>query len=64
MWDLILDCVLDALKDGAFSLPVLFIAYLLMELLERSGKFNENMLRVYSRASGPALGGVLGAIPQ
>ena len=37
MWDLILDCVLDALKDGAFSLPVLFIAYLLMELLERSG---------------------------
>lgn len=64
MWDLILDCVLDALKDGAFSLPVLFIAYLLMELLERSGKFNENMLRVYSRASGPALGGILGAIPQ
>ena len=64
MWDSILDCVLDALKDGAFSLPVLFIAYLLMELLERSGKFNENMLRVYSRASGPALGGVLGAIPQ
>ena len=64
MGNLILDCVLDALKDGAFSLPVLFIAYLLMELLERSGKFNENMLRVYSRASGPALGGVLGAIPQ
>ena len=64
MGNLILDCVLDALKDGAFSLPVLFIAYLLMELLERSGKFNENMLRVYSRASGPALGGILGAIPQ
>jgi hypothetical protein len=64
MWDLILDCVLDALKDGAFSLPVLFIAYLLMELLERSQKLNEDLLRVYSHASGPALGGLLGAIPQ
>lgn len=64
MLDLILDCVLDALKDGAFSLPILFIAYLLMELLERSQKLNENLLRVYSRASGPLLGGILGAIPQ
>ncbi len=64
MPELILDCILDALKDGAFSLPVLFVAYLLMELLERSQKLNENLLRVYSRSSGPLLGGLLGAIPQ
>ena len=36
MAELIVDCALDALKDGALSIPILFIAYLLMELLERS----------------------------
>ena len=34
--ELILDSLLDALKDGALSIPILFLAYLLMELLERS----------------------------
>ena len=31
MAELIVDCALDALKDGALSIPILFIAYLLME---------------------------------
>lgn len=60
----IIDAVLDGLKDGAIAIPILFLAYLLMELLERSQKLNENILRNYSRKAGPALGGVLGAIPQ
>lgn len=64
MTDLILDAVLDGLKDGALSIPILFVAYLLMELLERSQRLNEGMLHGYSRKAGPALGGVLGAIPQ
>ena len=59
---------LDALKDGALdallSLPILFLAYLLMELLERSEKFNERILNGYSRKAGPALGGLLGIVPQ
>lgn len=64
MLEKIIDAVLDGLKDGAIAIPILFLAYLLMELLERSQKLNENILRNYSRKAGPALGGVLGAIPQ
>ena len=61
---LVLDCILDALKDGALSIPVLFVAYLLMELLERSRKLDESVLHAYSRKAGPAIGGVLGIVPQ
>lgn len=58
------EAALDGLKDGLWSIPVLFLAYLLMELLERSQKLNEGILHGYSRKAGPALGGILGAIPQ
>lgn len=58
------DACLDGLKDGLWSIPVLFVAYLLMELLERSRRLNESVLHAYSRKAGPALGGILGAIPQ
>ena len=64
MPEIVIDCILDALKDGALSIPILFIAYLFMELLERSSKLDESMLRGYSRKAGPAVGGLLGAIPQ
>lgn len=64
MADLILDAVLDGLKDGALSIPILFIAYLLMELLERSNRLNENILHSFSRKAGPMLGGLLGVVPQ
>lgn len=64
MTDFILDAVLDALKDGAMSIPILFLAYLLMELLERSSRFNETLLHGFSRKAGPALGGLLGIVPQ
>lgn len=58
------EAALDGLKDGLWSIPVLFLAYLLMELLERSQRLNEGILHGYSRKAGPALGGILGAIPQ
>lgn len=58
------EAALDGLKDGLWSIPVLFLAYLLMELLERSRKFNESILHAYSRKAGPALGGLLGVVPQ
>lgn len=58
------DALLDGLKDGLWSIPILFAAYLLMELLERSRRFNEAMLHGFSRKAGPAVGGLLGAIPQ
>lgn len=64
MTDFILDAVLDGLKDGALSIPILFLAYLLMELLERSSRLSESILHGFSRKAGPALGGLLGAVPQ
>ena len=63
MLQLFADCALDALKDGALSIPILFIAYLLMELLERSRRLDESILHAYSRKAGPVLGGLLGVIP-
>ncbi len=64
MLEIIMDCALDALKDGALSIPILFIAYYLMELLERSSRLDESVLHSYSHKAGPALGGLLGVIPQ
>ena len=64
LWAMIADAALDGLKDGLWSVPVLFVAYLLMELLERSRRFNESILHGYSRKAGPALGGILGIVPQ
>ena len=64
MLDMILDCALDALKDGALSIPILFVAYYLMELLERSKRLDETVLHAYSAKAGPLLGGLLGVVPQ
>ena len=63
-WEILGHAALHGLKDVAVSLPILFIAYLLMELLENSKKLNEDVLRRYSRKAGPAIGGILGMIPQ
>lgn len=64
MWELLLDCLLDSLKDCALMLPILFLAYLLMEFIEqRAGeKLNRTVAKV--GVAGPALGGMLGAVPQ
>lgn len=62
--ELLLHALKDSFMDGLLSIPILFLAYLLMELLERSRKFNENILRGYSRRGGPAIGGILGIVPQ
>lgn len=56
MSELILDCALDALKDGALSIPILFLAYLLMEMLENSKRLDEGILHSYSRKAGPRAG--------
>ena len=64
MWDTILDCLLDSLKDCALMLPILFLAYLLMEFIEQ--RAGEMINRVVAKVgvAGPALGGLLGAVPQ
>lgn len=63
-WQQVGEAALDGLKDGLWSIPILFLAYLLMELLERSQRLNEGILHGYSRKAGPLLGGLLGVVPQ
>ena len=62
--EMILHALLHALKDGLLSIPVLFIAYVLMELLERSERLNETKILNSTRKTGPLLGGILGIVPQ
>ena len=63
-WQLLGHAALDGLADGAWSIPILFVAYLLMELLENSKKLNESILHRFSRKAGPCIGGIVGIIPQ
>ncbi len=60
MIDIILETLIDALK----MTPVLYLAYLLMEFLElKAGeKLNGTVAKV--GYAGPAIGGLIGAIPQ
>lgn len=60
MLDVLLDTLLDCLK----VLPFLFLAYLLIEYVEHraSDKFIKNLTRV--GRGGPALGALLGLVPQ
>ena len=62
--ELILDVLLDALIDGAKMLPFLYLAYLLIERLERNhGQRIENALAGGGRW-GFVPGAVLGCVPQ
>lgn len=54
----------ETLKDSIGILPILFIAYLFMEMLERkTGEKTKNAIRKAGRM-GPVYGSLLGALPQ
>ena len=60
MLDVLLDTIIDVLK----ILPFLFIAYLIIELIEnKAGDKTTNIIRK-SGKFGPVLGGLLGIVPQ
>ena len=60
MLDIILDTLLDTLK----LIPFLFIAFLIIELIEHKlSDKNKNIIKK-SGKYGPVIGGLLGAIPQ
>lgn len=64
MWQTIWDILLDTLKDTAEIIPILFLAYLLMEFLERHmSEQTTDMVRKSGRF-GPIVGAVLGVFPQ
>lgn len=61
---MIIDSLLDALKDSAIALPFLFLAYLLIEAVEKHSEVLTKRFFGRSTFFGPALGAVFGLIPQ
>lgn len=59
-----LDIVLDALLDTAKLLPFLFLTYLLLEFIEHKAAEKTTALAAKAGKLGPAVGGLLGAVPQ
>jgi len=61
---MVFDILIDVLKDNIKILPFLFLAYLLIEWLERHAE--ERSVEIISKhqALGPLAGSVLGVIPQ
>lgn len=60
LWDVIVETVVDGLK----MLPVLYLAYLLMEVLEHHAGEKMDMAVSKVGKAGPLIGAALGTIPQ
>lgn len=60
MLDVLIDTVIDTLK----ILPFLFIAYLIIELIEKKAGDKTTKIIKKSGKFGPVLGGILGIVPQ
>lgn len=60
MLDVLIDTIIDSLK----ILPFLFIAYLVIELIEQKAGDKTTKIIKKSGKFGPVLGGVLGIVPQ
>lgn len=61
---MLIDLIADAAIDSLRLFPFLFLAFLILELLEKySGRLNKTML-IRFRKAGPFLGGLLGCIPE
>lgn len=63
-WSTVLDAFLDALLDTLKTAPFLFLIFLLMEFIEHRAKDKTNDIITRSGRVGPAVGGLLGAVPQ
>ena len=59
-----LDILLDALLDTAKLLPFLFLTYLFLEFIEHKAAEKTAALAAKAGRFGPAVGGLLGAVPQ
>ena len=62
--ELLLDIMKDTLLDCAKMLPFLFFAFLLLEAIEHRASEKINKKIASSGKAGPAIGAVLGCIPQ
>lgn len=64
MLEIIKHSFIHALKDTAIVLPILFVTYLIIELIEHKASDKVNELMEKSGKAGPILGGLVGIIPQ
>lgn len=58
------DIIVDTLSDGIKLLPFLFITYLAMEYIEHKTSRKTRQIMKKSGKWGPAIGGILGIVPQ
>lgn len=64
IWHAVSHAFLHTVEETALTLPLLYVTYLLMELLEHKAGDRVNSLIRRSGRVGPLLGGLLGAVPQ
>lgn len=62
--ELVMDILLDALRDTFSLVPFLFFTYLVLELLEHAAGERIDALVRRAGAAGPVVGAVLGVVPQ
>ena len=62
--ELLVDVLLDSVKDTAQLIPFLFVTYLAMEALEHSAEARMRQAVERAGAAGPVVGSLLGAVPQ
>ncbi|MBR3226670.1 MAG: arsenic efflux protein [Atopobiaceae bacterium] len=62
--EMFLDVLVDGAKDTLTLVPFLFVTYLVMEIIEHSSEGKAEGLIRRAGAAGPAVGGLLGAVPQ
>ncbi len=60
----ILHILLHALKDTAILLPVLFVVYFLIELLEYKNVFKFHKSKLLKGRASPCMGALFGSVPQ
>lgn len=64
MFEVVLNIFLDALKDSILTLPVLFVCYLLIELLEEKILMNYQKSKLLKSKFAPVVSASFGVIPQ
>ena len=62
--DLLIDVLVDSVKDTAQLIPFLLVTYLAMEALEHTSEGRMQQAISRAGAAGPVVGALLGAVPQ
>lgn len=63
-WNLFLDILKDSVLDSLKILPLIFLIYVLIEVIESKNSANEKLKRLLSLKCAPVFGATIGVIPQ